>query len=342
MIKKITAIFSLIFLFVSSSIFAETIVLKSGKTIEGKMLEKTDKYARVDIDGVPVTYYLEEILSIENISSNESLPSGSQTTATAQGFSREFTNDTQVLKIPISPMIELDLKTKAEIYEIRKQAVLRYAQLAPKEYRPSDEIFGQIEDGKYWWGMVGQSFFGPGEKSVVGYSEESRFLINPFLLVGLADVGAYAIDDKSLSPQANYPVPINLVWNNSEAKAMVTYELTNYWKVAKRYHYQSADTHAFDLIAYNARDLGFNYLYVVPEKSKNVSVGHSAPVLIRQYIHCGGSCGHSGGCNNMSPEQKELEIVVDQVPATLYIKLWKSNPSNGEQSADVVFIVEMI
>ncbi len=50
--KKISVILSLMFLFISSSIFAETIVLKSGKTVEGKILEKTDKYIRVDTEGM--------------------------------------------------------------------------------------------------------------------------------------------------------------------------------------------------------------------------------------------------------------------------------------------------
>lgn len=46
------------------SLFAETIVLKSGKTVEGKIIEKTDKYIKIDFQGVPITYFLDEIESI--------------------------------------------------------------------------------------------------------------------------------------------------------------------------------------------------------------------------------------------------------------------------------------
>lgn len=63
--KKISIILSLMFLFISSSIFAETIMLKSGKTVEGKILDKTDKYIKVDTEGIPITYYLEDIESID-------------------------------------------------------------------------------------------------------------------------------------------------------------------------------------------------------------------------------------------------------------------------------------
>jgi hypothetical protein len=45
--------------------FAETIVLKSGKAVEGKIIEKTDKYVKVDFLGVELTYFLDEIDKIE-------------------------------------------------------------------------------------------------------------------------------------------------------------------------------------------------------------------------------------------------------------------------------------
>ncbi len=47
------------------SAFAETIVLKSGKKVEGKIIEKTDKYIKVDFDGVPLTYFFDMIERIE-------------------------------------------------------------------------------------------------------------------------------------------------------------------------------------------------------------------------------------------------------------------------------------
>ncbi|MBU1134647.1 MAG: hypothetical protein KJ569_07035, partial [Candidatus Omnitrophica bacterium] len=45
--------------------FAETIVLKSGKVVEEKIVERTDEYIKVDLFGVPLTYYLDEIESID-------------------------------------------------------------------------------------------------------------------------------------------------------------------------------------------------------------------------------------------------------------------------------------
>ncbi len=43
---------------------ADTIVLKSGKTIEAQIIEKNNKYIKVDLEGIPITYYREDIKSI--------------------------------------------------------------------------------------------------------------------------------------------------------------------------------------------------------------------------------------------------------------------------------------
>jgi tetratricopeptide (TPR) repeat protein len=45
---------------------AEIIVLKSGRKIEGKILERTDKYIKLDFYGVSLTYWVDEIDHIED------------------------------------------------------------------------------------------------------------------------------------------------------------------------------------------------------------------------------------------------------------------------------------
>jgi S1-C subfamily serine protease len=67
--------FTLSFAFLS---YPETITLKSGKTIEARIIERTDSYIKVDIKGIPITYYLDEIEAIEGVKT-----STPQTTLTA-------------------------------------------------------------------------------------------------------------------------------------------------------------------------------------------------------------------------------------------------------------------
>ena len=52
--------------FFQSICFAETIYLKTGKKIRGQIIERNDKQIRVEISGVKITYYMDEIDHIED------------------------------------------------------------------------------------------------------------------------------------------------------------------------------------------------------------------------------------------------------------------------------------
>lgn len=62
---KLGILFLIILFLFPILVSAETITLKSGKTVEGKLIEKTDKYIKIDFQGIPLTYYLDEIESID-------------------------------------------------------------------------------------------------------------------------------------------------------------------------------------------------------------------------------------------------------------------------------------
>ncbi|MDD5432831.1 MAG: tetratricopeptide repeat protein [Candidatus Omnitrophica bacterium] len=65
MIKIVLIILLLISgLYFPSLSFSETIVLKSGKTVEGKLVEKTGKYIKLEIHGVVVPYFKNEIADV--------------------------------------------------------------------------------------------------------------------------------------------------------------------------------------------------------------------------------------------------------------------------------------
>ena len=64
--KKIVSVLLLVTsLCFPTFIFAETVILKSGKKIEGKIIERTDKYIKIDFNGVPLPYFFDEIEKIE-------------------------------------------------------------------------------------------------------------------------------------------------------------------------------------------------------------------------------------------------------------------------------------
>ena len=175
-----------------------------------------------------------------------------------------------------------------------------------------------------------------------GCLKESRFLANPFLLVCLSDVNAHRVRDSSLPPQEVYPEPVRLGWDRKGKFARVAYIISKFFKEAKYYDYRPLNE--FELIAYNARDLGYNYLYIDRWQSKNIKFifSGSEPILITHYIHRGQSCGYSGGCNNACPGSSFLKVKVLRLPAIAYIKLWRNAPKSKGDIADMVFVIEMI
>ncbi|MFH0754504.1 MAG: hypothetical protein V2A70_08065 [Candidatus Omnitrophota bacterium] len=62
---RITVFLSGFFLLGSFSM-ADTVVLKSGKVLSGKILDQTDAAVSIEFMGVPITYYQDEIQSVKN------------------------------------------------------------------------------------------------------------------------------------------------------------------------------------------------------------------------------------------------------------------------------------
>jgi hypothetical protein len=64
----------IIFIFVLLIVYplsAETLMLKSGQKIEGKIIEKTDKYVKIDFEGVSLTFYNDEIADTDETSKTQ-------------------------------------------------------------------------------------------------------------------------------------------------------------------------------------------------------------------------------------------------------------------------------
>lgn len=247
------------------------------------------------------------------------------------------------IPIPLTPMAELNFRSKHDIFELRRKLALQHPELTGNNYQPSESVFGQIIDNKPWWGLYGIFGFGPGQKSIEGPSVESRFYLNPFMLIGVREPNAY-INSQGINPADKfYAEPINLNWNSDHRTASVMYNVSGFFNYLTSHNVLGAEQRKVEFVAYNARDFGFNYLWIdpsslnidLPDKSKNA-------IGLAQFIHCGGSCGYPGGCNNVSPLQPQLIISVQALPAKVYIKLWRQAPKEVDQDPDFVFLIEMI
>ena len=244
--------------------------------------------------------------------------------------------------VGINPPSDLNGKARRDLYGLRKEFVLRHPDLAAADYEPS-RVFESIEDGKPWWGFGGWDHHGPGAKSNEGISTHSRFINNPFLLVGLSEhyilwnlLGVNGEDPPHL-------LPSSLEWRSDSAQAAARYEVGKYFDFLSRT--ASGFDRELELIGYNARDFGLNYLWVDGANSKNIAWQSDSvhAIQIPQYIHCGGSCGNPASCcNNMSPApSRNFRFTVKDLPAKISMKLWFEKPYSYGDHPDMTFVLEL-
>ncbi|MDZ4835969.1 MAG: hypothetical protein SGJ27_19490 [Candidatus Melainabacteria bacterium] len=282
---------------------------------------------------------------------------GSEAVSTAATES-DTTPEDDTVYIPINPVESYNFLTKAKILELRSNHAAKFPQLLSGEYKPSDRVFMQIEDGKPWWGIRGIFVNGAGEKSIEGEAEESRFLSNPFLLVAASPWTCEIWNTKAVPEAAlsdiDFPycwLPSTLTYHPKNSLVEVTYDISDYdKKLADRKDWlnererNELPIRTFGLVGYNARDFGYEYLYVAVDQSTNIAnVGEPGePVEIGQFIHCGGGSGYPGGCNNQSPGRPPLDqMKILKLPATAKILLWKTKPSSKLDKPDMTVLMKL-
>jgi hypothetical protein len=272
----------------------------------------------------------------------------------AVGAKSKNADPANAVDIGIQSLASFNGLTKQQILNMRTNEVNRHPDLLFDRYQPNPAVFGQIEDEKPWWGTKGTCIYGSGERSIEGDAEESRFVLNPFLLVGLNPKSGELWDETKLNDgEADRP-DFPFFWKPSIVRfwpsrqiVQVAYRVSEFNDRLKQLENRLKDktpVDEFSLVAYNARDFGYQYIYVPVAESENISNQNDPrnPVRIDQYIHCGGSSGYPGGCNNMSPEQLQIDrFKVLKLPATVKVLLWKSSTSSVKTKPDMTVLIEL-
>lgn len=258
-------------------------------------------------------------------------------------------------KVAIKPVLPISLNylTREDILAKRSAEVMKYPMLMRSKYTPFHPIWGAIEDKKPWWGLAGAAVFDSGEKSMLGLSEESRFLMNPYMLVG-ANPNTTGIWNPShftnkeiMDPTFPYFwLPESIYIDPARSLGAVSYNLTDFQKAIQSTGKLKGpvQTNRFSLVAYNARDMGYNFILFKADKSIHITSDNPAtdPVFIRQMLHCGGTCGcRTTCCNNMSPFMPEIDRMrISRLPARATVYLWKEDPGDASTPPDMVFLLE--
>lgn len=262
------------------------------------------------------------------------------------------------LDVTINKLENFNYLTQEQILGLRAFHVMKYPQLLGKSYKPNNVVFGQIIDNKPWWGMRGAFLFGSGDRSIEGDSEESRFLVNPYLLVAPSPWSAEIWDLDKLPEEelnkADFPYcwfPCSLKYQPKNLTVSAFYEVSDFDRSIDKLNQfltakdkSSLPIRTFGLVCYNARDFGYNYIYVPIDQSKNIKNPNDprSPIAIEHFIHSGNSCGYPGGCNNMSPAMPAIDnFQVTNLPATVKVLLWKQKPHSAQSPPDMTVFIEL-
>lgn len=250
-----------------------------------------------------------------------------------------------IIPIKVNPPCELSYKSKQYVYNLRKNYVQKSIFSNPN-YKPSDEVFGGIVGGKPWIANTYCYNRSAHKAQVNGYSEESRYINNPTVLVALEFRWLFGLDNPSeeyicKTDSVTMLLPKSVVYNKTKNEIIVTYA-----KLPFSSNIYGKDC-SFLLNGVNANDLGYKYAYVDNSlstyklnfvNSNNISTNI---YRFRDYIHLGGSCRVPGGCNNSSPNQPELmfrspKTAYNNSGKYIYIKLWKQKPASSKAKPDIV------
>jgi hypothetical protein len=233
-------------------------------------------------------------------------------------------------------------KTKENLFQMRTKAANAQSNLLKTPYAPNPSVF-QIDDKGSWWSLKGFLFRDAADK-IDGPSRESAFFGNPYLLVcpeWYADpISRAQARFPKQSDFANvfptYLPPASIKIFPKEQREELVYNIMPHYNMIKSMSAGNwpISNIAFNLNAYNARDFGFNYVYVDASKSKNLQRYSSDVKPIGQSLSTSKACAPV--CNDLTGSADDLVgLKLKDVPAQCHVLLWKEKPSSYVVPADM-------
>jgi hypothetical protein len=197
--------------------FAQTINRLKGKVTMLFITHQVPKGLQVD-EGAAAYYWQQQASESLAQEAHAATAAKAAPAVTANRLALGEAANAEALEVEINPPAELDFLTREAVLQMRRNAVRQYPMLLAANYSPRPAVFGQIEDLAPWWGIEGQFFHGSGIRSIDGPAEESRFILNPYLLVA-AEFDDRWSKDLSESRLPGFPLicpPQQMIWKPRE------------------------------------------------------------------------------------------------------------------------------
>lgn len=253
------------------------------------------------------------------------------------------------ISINLNGLMNYNGKSTDELMAMRLRNVNTHPELLTAPYKPSAQVFS-IDGKNPWWGLRGYMFRGRGISTTDGMSRESVYFGNPYVLVCPEFYGTnmhwsssrFPKDDDFAKVFPTYLQPQSVKIIPKEKREEITYDVMSYYNNVKSM-LDSAwpiSEIAFDLFAYNARDFGYNYLYIEPGKSSNISKMPPDVIPIDQVLGTKTRDTCAPTCNDISSPDALLGYKLKNLPAKCHILLWKAKPTSHVAPED--FRIDLI
>jgi hypothetical protein len=263
------------------------------------------------------------------------------------------------VSIPTYGAIDLNGFTPEQMAALRKDMLGRQPGLVDT-YTPLPAIFDGLVSGGVWWSVAGVAYYRSGPKITQGPSYDSHFIVNPYHLImphfwsisrGVP-AGKFNWDRKIATPELVdrgqvplYTRPDSLVWKARESKAIDTYNVSAMLFLLRGWMQGeiAANDIIFELVAYNARDLGFNYAYIPPDQIKNITIPKppSKLLTINDHFTHDKSCDPQGNCNRSVRSMNEYRVLkIVSLPAEFPVRLWKDMPASINDAPDFEYLIK--
>lgn len=247
------------------------------------------------------------------------------------------------INITLNGLMNYNGKTAEELFALRSKAVAAHPELVTG-YKPTPDLFS-IDSKASWWGMKGYVFRGKEIDKVEGLSRESAYFGNPYLLVSPEwyCTGMHwtnnrfpkDIDFANVFP--TYVPPVSVTLFPKEKREQLVYDTMKYYNDVRSMQdgpWPISEV-SFDLNAYNARDFGFNYLYVDSIQSSNLNKLPPQVIQITQSISTKHNSTCAESCNDLSTPEELQGFKIKNLPAKCFLKLWRQKPVSHTSDPDL-------
>jgi hypothetical protein len=223
-------------------------------------------------------------------------------------------------EIKVNPTRPIHKWSKQRIVALRKELVNQYKELGvyPEGYIPRGDIYSQVDGNADW-------------------KHDTQFFVhNPYLLALTSAAGMV----NTLLPYCGVTA---VKYSKGSIQATYKGEQARLW-FRWLFEYYKEHNGILKLWLVNSLDAGFMYVHVDLSLSVNVEPFLKGKRNITNSIHMAEDFYHVGsshGKNNISPLDRRawLRLVRKDAPTIIYIKLWRTRPSNVDEKEDFAYII---